>query len=71
MTDIEITCRYGHGPLQRVSIPELPAFLAFIVPALGRFEHGPGPYLNAGNSVNLYKCTVCTYVELHDMEPGR
>lgn len=69
MIDFEITCRYGHGTMQRVSIAELHGFLAFVVPALGQFEHGPGPYLNAGNSVNLYKCTVCTYVELHDRDP--
>lgn len=63
---IQPTCRYGHGNLDRVSDERLGS--SFMVVTLAPIEVAPGRgALPTGYAANLWRCPVCTYIELHEV----
>lgn len=67
-------CRYGHGDLVRALPPEAapklgPASdrsIGFFVPVMSGFGQVT---FGAGYVFELWKCTRCSYIEQHELDP--
>jgi hypothetical protein len=55
-------CKYGHGPLKREIDPQTGGD-SFVVPLIAKGSI----LLGRGYISELWKCTKCSYVELHDI----
>jgi hypothetical protein len=71
METITPTCRYGHGDLVKVDHDEV-GTADFLIPTHQPMKvfnfNGKMATLPAGFVLNIYKCMICSYIELHDTE---